>query len=295
MTINMMSLDNYFQKHQKRVEENLKLALPISDNTLHQAMAYSVLNGGKRFRPILIYAVAEALSFLIEAVDPIATAIELIHCYSLIHDDLPAMDDDDYRRGKLTCHRFFNEATAILAGDALQTLAFEILALPNKYLTSQQQLEIILILTRASGHYGMAYGQALDIQSDRHINIQLLEEIHINKTGNLIKACIEFVLVAAKSEESVKKNLAHYGDCIGLAFQIQDDILDVEGNIDTLGKLPGADERLNKATYPSIIGIPATKKILNMLYESAMTSLNNINLDQSRLAELAKFIVGRDK
>jgi geranylgeranyl pyrophosphate synthase len=288
-----MTLDAYFDFYQKHLEQQLQQVLPASENPLHQAMTYSVLNGGKRFRPVLIYATAEALKIPTAAVDSMAVAIEIIHCYSLIHDDLPAMDNDDYRRGKPTCHRQFNEAIAILAGDTLQTLAIEVLAKPNSFLTAQQQLETILILTHASGHHGMAYGQALDIQSKPDINVRQLEEIHVHKTGKLIKACLELVLVLMNHNEQVTQNLLHYGDCLGLAFQVQDDILDVEGVIDTLGKLPGSDARLQKATYPSIVGMPAAKRILNLLYEEAMKALREIHLEDSRLGELAKFVVKR--
>lgn len=292
----MNDLATFIGQHKQRVEQLLQACIPLSTDLIHQAMAYSVLNGGKRLRPIIIYATANSLSIPVSAVDDAACAVELIHCYSLIHDDLPAMDDDDLRRGKPTCHKAFNEAIAILAGDALQTLAMEQISKKNTYLKPQQQLRMIQQLSQAIGIRGMAYGQALDIEANRRINLDQLEKIHWHKTGIFIKACIELALIAAKQQDNdLSENLSCYGDCIGLAFQIQDDILDVEGEAGKLGKLPGMDTTHNKATYPAVIGMQAAKQKRDQLYQQAIDALSAISMEQSYLADLAALVVQRQQ
>lgn len=290
----MPSFQQQFEHYQKRTEQQLQTILTLSPSQLHQAMTYSVMNGGKRLRPILVYATADTLNIPLEHVDRLACAAELIHCYSLIHDDLPDMDNDDWRRGKATCHKAFNNAIAILAGDALQTLAFELLAKPQTFFASEQQLAMIRSLAEAIGRDGMAYGQELDINASRDINAEALEQIHINKTGKLITACIQLSLLAANNPNKlIDEKLLEYANCLGLAFQIQDDILDEEGTIDELGKLPGVDSKLSKATYPAIHGMPTAKRILRQLHDQAMRALDTIQLRDTFLGKLADFIVSR--
>ncbi len=263
---------------------------------LHQAMRYSVLNGGKRIRPILAYATGESFGADAKNVDIPASAIELIHAYSLIHDDLPAMDDDDLRRGRPTCHIAHGEAMAILAGDALQALAFRILSHYGDSLSDNQRIEMIKILTLASGSRGMAGGQAIDLDSvGKQISIGELENMHIHKTGALIRASINMgALCAAGISDDELKTLDHYAKCIGLAFQIKDDILDVESDTEVLGKTQGADAAKNKPTYPSLIGMTESKKLAKNLLEQSLTSLSKLDLRSTRLVELAHFIIERN-
>ncbi|MEM9243499.1 MAG: farnesyl diphosphate synthase [Pseudomonadota bacterium] len=290
----MTDFNAFTGQYRHRIQNLLQAAVTLSDSKLSQAIAYSVLNGGKRLRPLLIYATAEALSAPPETVDTAACSIELIHCYSLIHDDLPAMDDDDFRRGNPTCHKAFDEASAILAGDALQSLAFEILAKKNAALNPTQQLKMICALSKAIGMNGMAYGQSLDIEANPNISLAQLQTIHTHKTGLLIKACVELALIAANcDDENTYKQLCHYADCIGLLFQIQDDILDVEGEITSLGKLPGVDRALGRATYPEILGMRAAKEKRDALYQQALQALADIHLEKSKLAALAHVFVER--
>lgn len=263
---------------------------------LHQAMRYSVLNGGKRIRPILAYATGESFGADARNVDIPASAIELIHAYSLIHDDLPAMDDDDLRRGRPTCHIAHGEAMAILAGDALQALAFRILSHYGENLSNNQRIEMIKILTLASGSRGMAGGQAIDLDSvGKQISIGELENMHIHKTGALIRASINMgALCAAEIGDDELKTLDHYAKCIGLAFQIKDDILDVESDTEVLGKTQGADAAKNKPTYPSLIGMTESKKLAQDLLEQSLASLSKLDLRSNRLVELAHFIIERN-
>lgn len=264
--------------------------------SLHQAMRYSVLNGGKRIRPILAYATGESFGAAQNDVDIPASAIELIHAYSLIHDDLPAMDDDDLRRGRPTCHIAHGEAMAILAGDALQALAFRILSNYGENLKADQRIKMINILTLASGSRGMAGGQAIDLDSvGKQITITELENMHIHKTGALIRASINMGALCvnniSKEELTI---LDHYAKCIGLAFQIQDDILDVESDTEILGKTQGADAAKNKPTYPSLIGLTESKKLAKDMLDQSISSLNKLKLQSTRLAELAHFIIERN-
>ena len=252
-----MPLKSLMTSYQKRVETALASYLPmasIQPTRLHEAMRYSVLDGGKRIRPLLVYLAGKALNVTPTSLDAPACAIELIHAYSLVHDDLPAMDNDDLRRGKATCHKAFDEATAILVGDALQSLAFYVLSsAPNLQTTDKQRLEMIKTLALASGSRGMAGGQAIDIESVGYVlNIAELENMHIHKTGALIRASVKLGALAFPSiENHILEKLDHYAKCIGLAFQIQDDILDVESDTETLGKPQGSDIAHNKVTYPS--------------------------------------------
>ena len=297
MTIN---LEQQIEQWRLRAEKNLDKWLPaekINPVLLHQAMRYSVLNGGKRIRPILVYAAGYAVSADESALDAPASAVEFIHAYSLVHDDLPAMDDDDLRRGKPTCHKAFTEAQAIIAGDALQSLAFHTLAhgLPNT-IPAEQRLDIIDTLAIASGSRGMAGGQAIDLASvGQSLNIAELEDMHVHKTGALIHASVKMGALCQPGigKEQLDK-LDHFAKCIGLAFQIQDDILDVTSDTETLGKTQGADIALNKPTYPSLLGLDGARDMAAELHKEAHESLNVFADKAEPLRWLADYIVKRD-
>ena len=292
--------ERQIEEWRQRSEKSLDKWLPsekINPVLLHQAMRYSVLNGGKRVRPTLVYAAGYAVSAEIDALDAPASAVEYIHAYSLVHDDLPAMDDDDLRRGKLTCHKAFDEAQAILAGDALQSLAFHILAhgLPNS-IPAEKKLDIINTLAVASGSRGMAGGQAIDLASvGKSLNIAELEDMHVHKTGALIRASVKMgALCQPNIDNKQLKNLDHYAKCIGLAFQIQDDILDVTSDTETLGKTQGADIALNKPTYPALLGLDGAREMAAELHKEAHDSLNIFAEKAEPLRWLADYIVKRD-
>ena len=289
------------QDKQTRIESVLEQLLPRKDSQrsqLHAAIRYSSLNGGKRVRPLLVYATGEALNIEIENLDIIAAAIEMIHVYSLIHDDLPAMDDDDLRRGKATNHKAFDEATAILAGDALQAMAFNVLASSKKMtLSADIRLRLISELSSAAGSLGMVGGQAIDLASvNQSLTLEQLEQMHHAKTGALI--CASVLMPAycdpLLSEQKIVQ-LTQFANCIGLAFQVQDDILDIESDTETLGKTQGSDIAANKPTYPSIIGLKASKQKLQDLYQTAMHSLDEFGDSAQSLKQLARFIVKRRK
>ena len=283
-----------------RIEKVLDRWLPPAERSpqrLHEAMRYAVLGGGKRLRPLLIYAAGETLGVPPERLDGPAAAVEFIHAYSLIHDDLPAMDDDDLRRGRPTCHKAFDEATAILAGDALQVLAFLILAEdPAMGATPVMRVEMLKSVALASGSLGMAGGQALDLAAaGKDLDLAGLEHMHIHKTGALIRAS---VLLAAQSAPGLAAEkhqaLDRYAKCVGLAFQIRDDILDVEGETATLGKRAGADSALNKPTYPSVLGLEKSKRRAQELKDDAVESLALFSEAAAPLRWLAEYIVERD-
>lgn len=269
-------------------------AIHQSSGQLHTAMHYAVLNGGKRLRPILVYAVGEMLGAHLEKLDAPACAIEFIHTYSLIHDDLPAMDNDDWRRGKPACHKAFDEATAILAGDALQTLAFACLA-QNTILSNVQQLQMIDVLAKASGSLGMAGGQAMDLAATHQSpSLQEIETLYALKTGALINASITLGIITAEiKQQTIIASLNHYAQCIGLAFQIQDDILDIEGNITTLGKQPGSDNKHNKPTYAAVAGLTYAKEKVASLREDALAALNTLDISTTQLAQITDTILMR--
>ncbi len=284
---------------QQRIERIIANSLPsdsIEPHNLHQAMRYSALNGGKRVRPLLVYLTGLAFNAKLEDLDQAALAVELIHCYSLVHDDLPAMDDDDLRRGKATCHIEFDEATAILAGDALHTLAFEILS-ASKFsnLAQPQQLSMLSLLAQASGSLGMGGGQAIDLAStNKTIDLPMLENMHRMKTGALIKASVLLgALCAGSIEPSEQALLEEYADTIGLAFQVQDDILDIESDTETLGKPQGSDQEKDKNTYPALIGIDGSKQKLQDLLSLALQALDKLPYNTANLAQLAHFITQR--
>jgi geranylgeranyl pyrophosphate synthase len=258
-------------------------------------MRYSVLGPGKRIRPALVYAAAAAFGTDAVLVDGAACAVELIHAYSLVHDDLPAMDDDDLRRGRLTCHKAFDEATAILVGDSLQTLAFEVLAhgdcLPAD---AEVRLRLVELLAHASGTYGMAGGQALDlIATGQQLEIDALERVHHRKTGALIRASVLMGAVCGRAEAPALAALEQFGAQLGLAFQIQDDLLDVEGDPQLLGKATGADHARAKYTYPAIVGIDAARARMQGLHQGALDSLRMLGDSAAPLTALCDWLVLR--
>lgn len=286
------------EQWQNRIEAVLDRSLP-SENCepalLHRAMRYASLGGGKRFRPILVYSAGRALGLAEKFLDPVAASIEFIHAYSLIHDDLPAMDNDDLRRGRPTCHRAFDEATAILAGDALQALAFEILAsdlspdLPNSLLA-------INTIARACGSVGMAGGQALDLGAvGQIITESALSTMHRLKTGALITASVTVPGLLSGIDDTSLTHLSKFGECTGLAFQVHDDILDVTGNSELTGKSTLADAAMNKPTYPSILGLENSRKRARDLRDEAIYHLQHINGDTEGLIWLAHYVISRDR
>ncbi len=295
-----LTLKDYSSVCQKRVENALELRLPdanILPQKLHQAMRYSVLNGGKRMRPLLTYCAGNVLNIAPENLDGIACAVEFIHVYSLIHDDLPAMDNDDLRRGKLTCHKQFDEATAILAGDALQALAFEILAHDSGInATAEKRLQMITTLAKASGSQGMVGGQSIDLEAvGKMLTLPELENMHIHKTGALIRASVTLATLA-KSDIDVEaiKRLDNYAKCIGLSFQVKDDILDEESDTATLGKTQGKDKNNNKPTYPSLLGLAGAKQKAQELHEKAIENLNYFGNEADLLRDLSLYIIQRN-
>ena len=296
-----LRLKTFLNDCQARVERRLERSLPAAEqppSRLHQAMRYAVLGEGKRVRPILTYAGAQALGLELEQVDAGAAAVELIHAYSLIHDDLPAMDDDDLRRGRPSCHKAFDEATAILAGDALQTLAFSVLSEETAgAVDASARLRMVAALARAAGSIGMAGGQALDLESEgSELDLVMLENIHIHKTGALIRASIQMASLACPDLERAKAEaLDHYAKCIGLAFQIQDDLLDVEGETEVIGKKSGADAAHQKATYPTLMGVGAAHEAANELVSDALSSLDCFGAGADPLRWIARYIVDRDR
>jgi farnesyl diphosphate synthase len=286
--------------YQQRVDEALESCLPDTQAqkyNLAEAMRYSVIGGGgKRIRPAMVYSAGEAMHVDQKILDTPACAVEIIHTYSLIHDDLPAMDDDDLRRGQPTCHKAFDEATAILAGDALQAHAFEILAASTLQVNDTRRLEMIRLLATASGSNGMAGGQAIDLAAvGSKLTLEQLEAMHRLKTGALIRASI---LLGAMCSPTVTEDelamLGRYADCIGLSFQIQDDILDVIGDTETLGKPRGSDEKMQKPTYPSILGLEASRKLALEQHQQALSHLETLGERADTLRQLSAYIVERE-
>lgn len=292
-------LQAFMQMCRARVERALDQRLPLADKLparLHQAMRYATLDGGKRLRPILTYVTGQVLGIPLETLDGLACAVEFIHVYSLIHDDLPAMDNDHLRRGKPTCHVQFDEATAILAGDALQALAFEVLASdPSIAVTPAQRVAMIDCLAKAAGASGMVGGQAIDLASvGLHLDLPALEMMHIHKTGALIRASVLLAALASPSlDPAIAARLDHYAKCIGLAFQIQDDILDEESDTATLGKTQGKDRAQNKPTYPALLGLAGAKQKAQELCEDAIASLEPLGPKADLLRALSLFIIQR--
>ncbi len=294
-----MDIKHYLSETRRNVESVLQrhFALPHqSDPRLMEASYYSLSNGGKRLRPFLVYATGTMLGAKQADLDVLAAAIECIHSYSLVHDDLPAMDDDELRRGKPTCHIAFDEATAILAGDGLQTLAFELIAKHRFAVDASKQVEMIHVLAKAAGLNGMVGGQALDLAAtDNPTTLKQLERIHSLKTGALLSCAIELgCLAAPECALETRQRLLEYGRAIGLAFQVQDDILDIEGNTETLGKPQGSDLAANKATYPALLGLKGAKDKAEQLRQQAINALAALETNTAPLVALANYIVQRD-
>ncbi|HIG64907.1 MAG TPA: (2E,6E)-farnesyl diphosphate synthase [Methyloprofundus sp.] len=294
------ALKDYLVTSQERVEKALQLRLPektILPRRLHEAMHYSTLDGGKRMRPMLTYSAGKALGIAPEVLDGPACAVEMIHVYSLIHDDLPAMDDDDLRRGKATSHVAFDEATAILAGDALQALAFQILARDSSMNASAEtRINMINALTKASGSLGMVGGQAIDLESvGKKLTLPELENMHIHKTGALIRVSVQLATLSKPDLDSaMASKLDHYAKCIGLSFQVKDDILDEESDTATLGKTQGKDQDNDKPTYPALLGLVGAKQKAQDLHEQAVDSLSGFGTEADLLRDLSLYIIQRD-
>ena len=296
----MGSFDKRMEGYIDKINNYLEEILPektIPPAKLHEAMHYAVMNGGKRIRPLLVYTSGEALQIDTEQLTPAAAAIELLHCFSLVHDDLPSMDDDNLRRGQPSVHIAFNEATAILAADALQSLAFHILAVDPAYRNQNNvPTNLISLLAQASGTNGMSGGQALDLAAEGQVLDQSeLEHIYRLKTGKLLRACVLSVVCIAPSVSLEKRQLLErFIDAMGLAFQIKDDILDVEGHTKTIGKPAGSDEKKVKATYPSLFGLEASKQKINELLTMGLGLLEPFGKPADGLRQLAMIIAQRE-
>lgn len=283
---------------QNRTEAGLSVLLPaasIAPERLHEAMRYSILGGGKRVRALLAHAAGELCGADSAKVEIAAAAVEMIHAYSLVHDDMPCMDDDDLRRGKPSCHKRYDDATALLVGDALQTLAFQILSQAGLFADAQKQLEVIQTLALASGSRGMAGGQAIDLASvGQNLTQAELEYMHIHKTGALIRAAALMGAHCAEQADAERlRAVDQYAQYIGLAFQVVDDILDTEADTATLGKTAGKDADNNKPTYVTILGLERAKHLANELYENALQPLAAFGDEALRLRQLAQFIMHR--
>ena len=284
--------------HQERVETALAHWLPTGSTQpkdLHAAMRYSVLGGGKRVRAILVYLTGHALGTALSELDGPACAVEMIHAYSLIHDDLPAMDDDDLRRGKPTCHKAFNDAVAVLAGDALHSLSFHILAHdPAIQCSVEKRLKMVEVLALSIGSRGMAGGQAIDLDSEgKTLSLPELENMHIHKTGALIRASVQFGCLASEHNTEQFKALDHYAKCIGLSFQIRDDILDVEADTEILGKPQGSDIARDKSTYPALLGMTEAKQMAIQCHDDALQALEIFDEKADPLRWLSAYIIER--
>jgi len=291
----LVDLENY----QNRINSYLSLTLDklvVNDEKLLAAMRYGLLIGGKRMRPYLAYITGECIGATMSDIDGIAAALECIHAYSLLHDDLPAMDDDDLRRGKPTCHKAFDEATAILAGDSLQTLAFDILA--NHTFSEKmqgKQIKLIQQLVNASGYQGMCGGQALDLSATNiSVSLSELEKMHSLKTGALLEAS---VLMVTECNPSVtneeKRHFTDYAQLVGLAYQVRDDIIDITSTDEELGKPAGSDIAANKSTYPSLLGLAGAQKKADDLYQQALQALASLTYNTEHLSQFATFIIKR--
>ena len=295
----MQAFPEWVASKQQRIEDLLELCLPPASTAptkLHSAMRYSALDGGKRIRALLCYAAAELTDCESQIADAAACAVELIHANSLVHDDMPCMDDDDLRRGKPSCHKQFDDATALLVGDALQTLAFEVISdaklYSNSHLTAYQQMRLVNLLAKATGSNGMAGGQGIDLASvGKTLSQAELETMHQMKTGALIQASILLGAIGANDAQLLA--IRNFANAVGLAFQVLDDILDVEADSDTLGKTAGKDADSNKPTYVSILGLGAAKQHAKTLYDQAISALAPLGSKAQRLRELTGIITQR--
>jgi farnesyl diphosphate synthase len=297
MDSSSMKFPEWMAGVQRRVEQALEQRLPaaqLAPQRLHQAMRYAALGGGKRVRPLLAFAAGEMTGAPLERLDTVACALESIHVYSLVHDDMPCMDDDVLRRGKPTVHVQYDQATALLVGDALQTLAFEQLSAPGLFDSADNQLRAVAMLARASGSRGMAGGQAIDLDSvGKSITREELEHMHIHKTGALIRAAVMLGALAGTTDDATLERLNHFGKCIGLLFQVVDDILDEVADTATLGKTAGKDAAQDKPTYVSIIGLTPARTLARELAEEAHNTLAPLGAKAQRLKEITDYIVSR--
>lgn len=302
----MTDIQHFLMQCRERADTMVQSVLPSIDGSttpkrdngtrLNEAMRYAVTSGGKRIRPSLTYATCKALNIPFEHMDVPAAAIEVVHAYSLVHDDLPAMDDDDLRRGKPTCHRKFDEATAILAGDALQALAFTLLAeIDDPAISAQNKIDMVVLLGKASGEAGMAAGQAIDLEAvGKVLSLQELEAMHRLKTGQLIHASILMATLTRQGcSDDLKARLTEFANEIGLLFQIVDDILDVVSDTETLGKTQGADGARNKPTYPALLGLEGARQHARQTHEKALQPLSGLGPQFEELRQISSFIIER--
>ena len=294
-----MDIHQYLDQQRKRVDRFLEQCLPDSlcdPEKLYESMRYSLLGGGKRVRPILTIATAQALGYDNDAMLPYAASLEFVHTYSLIHDDLPSMDNDDYRRGRLTNHKVFGDGMAILAGDALLTMAFELCGQDELHhdLSTRQQLQIVKELAFGSGHQGMVGGQVMDIQAEnQEIDLAHLQKIHSHKTGQLIRAAVRIGGIIGRASSTQLEILTSYAEDIGLAFQIADDVLNMVGTREELGKDAGTDEKRGKKTYPSFFGIDGARQLGDECVERAVNRLESFDHHADPLRHLAAYIMMR--
>ncbi|MEJ2114486.1 MAG: polyprenyl synthetase family protein [Gammaproteobacteria bacterium] len=297
VTSKTVTVEDLLDHYANRVNQQLNDRMPqafVSPKTLHKAMRYSVLGGGKRIRPALVYATGEALNTDLASLDCAACAVELMHCYSLIHDDLPAMDNDDLRRGRPTCHKAFDEATAILAGDAMQAQAFTMLA--SEETSYEKRVHMIQHLAKSSGSLGMAGGQAIDLASvNKQLNEAQVKTMHTLKTAALIQASVLMAVIASDmNNPEIFSHFAHFSEKVGLAFQIRDDILDIQADTETLGKPQGSDAAQNKPTYPSIVGVEHAENTANNLLQDALSEISHLDDKAENLRAISKYMVTRN-
>jgi geranylgeranyl diphosphate synthase type II len=294
-----MDIKAYLNSRKGMVDKSLEALVPPTGTfppKVFEAMRYSLFAGGKRVRPIMAVASAEALGARISGLLPIAASLELIHTYSLIHDDLPAMDNDDFRRGRPTCHKVFGDAIAILAGDGLLTMAFEALSDPRRLISisAKRQLAVIREIATASGVYGMVGGQVVDMESEgREIDLPTLDYIHTRKTGALIRAAVRVGALYARASEKRLRALTRYGEMTGLAFQIADDVLDITGTQEELGKDIGSDLKKGKKTFPAVYGLEESRRRAKEVVGHALEALKAFDRKADPLRELAKYIINR--
>ncbi|MCA9457093.1 MAG: polyprenyl synthetase family protein [Nitrospiraceae bacterium] len=294
-----MNIQVYLDQQRQRVDRFLEGTLPLlsaNPQRLYESMRYSLLGGGKRIRPILTIAAAQALGYDRDAMLPFAASLEFVHTYSLIHDDLPAMDDDDYRRGRLTNHKVYGDGMAILAGDALLTMAFELCSQVDgtEDFSAAQQLAIVRELASGSGHQGMVGGQVMDIQAEnQEIDLVHLQQIHTFKTGRLIRAAVRIGSIIGEATTQQMQCLTDYSEDIGLAFQIADDVLDMVGTREELGKDAGTDERRGKRTYPSFFGVEGARQLGEECVQRAIARLNTFDKQADPLRHIATYIMAR--
>ena len=294
-----MNIQVYLDQQRQRVDQFLERSVPppsAHPQRLYESMRYSLLGGGKRIRPILTIAAAQALGYDRDAMLPIAASLEFVHTYSLIHDDLPAMDDDDYRRGRLTNHKVFGDGMAILAGDALLTMAFELCSQGEgtEGFSATQQLDIVRELALGSGHQGMVGGQVMDIQAEnQEIDLAHLQKIHTFKTGRLIRAAVRIGGIIGEATPQQMQCLTHYSEDIGLAFQIADDVLNMVGTREELGKDAGTDEKRGKQTYPSFFGVEGARQLGEECVQRAISRLESLDKQADPLRHIATYIMAR--